>query len=61
MPVYAAFHLDLHCLPKYLLTGIQNEKGIHACTVILLGCMSYFMSETSSASIFYVRDQKWLM
>ena len=22
-----AFHLGLHCLPKYLFTGIQNEKG----------------------------------
>ena len=27
MPPYAAFHLGLHCLPKYLLTGIQNENG----------------------------------
>ena len=27
MPPYAAFHLGLHCLPKYLLTGIKNEKG----------------------------------
>ena len=27
MPHYAAFHLGLHCLPKYLYTGIQNEKG----------------------------------
>ena len=25
MPV--AFHLGLHCLPKYLSTSIQNEKG----------------------------------
>ena len=24
---YAAFHPGLHCLPKYLFTGIQNEKG----------------------------------
>ena len=24
---YAAFHLGLHCLPKYLFTDIQNEKG----------------------------------
>ena len=24
---YAAFHLGFHCLPKYLFTGIQNEKG----------------------------------
>ena len=23
----AAFHLGPHCLPKYLFTGIQNEKG----------------------------------
>ena len=23
---YAAFHLGLHCLPKYLFTGTQNEK-----------------------------------
>ena len=27
MPHYVAFHLGLHCLPKYLLAGIQNEKG----------------------------------
>ena len=38
MPPYAAFHLGLHCLlkyltvsrmkrPKYLFNGIQNEKG----------------------------------
>ena len=24
---YAPFHLDLHCLTKYLFTSIQNEKG----------------------------------
>ena len=24
---YAAFHLGLHCLPKYLLTSNQNENG----------------------------------
>ena len=23
---YAAFHLGLHCLPKDLLLGVQNEK-----------------------------------
>ena len=23
---YAAFHLDLHCLPKYLFNSIKNEK-----------------------------------
>ena len=27
MPHYAAFYLDLHCLPKYLFTSIQNVKG----------------------------------
>ena len=24
---YAAFHLGLHCLPKYIFTGTQNVKG----------------------------------
>ena len=24
---HVAFLLDLHCLPKYLFTSIQNEKG----------------------------------
>ena len=28
MPHNVAFHLDLHRLPKYLFTGIQNEKGL---------------------------------
>ena len=27
MPPYASFHLGLHCLPKYLFTSIQNDKG----------------------------------
>ena len=27
MPPYAAFHLSLHCLQKYMSTNIQNEKG----------------------------------
>ena len=28
MPPYAAFHVGLHCLPKYLFTGlIHNLKG----------------------------------
>ena len=26
MPPYGVFHLGLPCLPKYLFTGIQNEK-----------------------------------
>ena len=25
MPPYVAFQLGLHCLPKYIFTGIQNE------------------------------------
>ena len=31
MPPYAAFYQGLHCLLKYLFTGIQNEKskGLH--------------------------------
>ena len=31
MPPYAAFHRGLHCLPKYLFTGIQNAKGFRSC------------------------------
>ena len=27
------FHLSLHCLPKYLFTGIQNEKGQGHCYI----------------------------
>ena len=27
MQFYVAFHMGLHCLPKNLLMGIQNEKG----------------------------------
>ena len=27
MPYHAAFHLNLHCLPKHPLTGIQATKG----------------------------------
>ena len=27
MPPWAAFRLGLYSLPKYLFTGIQNEKG----------------------------------
>ena len=31
MPPYAAFHLGLDCLLKYLFTRIQNEKGSTPC------------------------------
>ena len=27
LPYYAAFHLGLHCLQKYLFRGIKNRKG----------------------------------
>ena len=27
MPHNVAFHLGLHCLPKYMFSSIQNEKG----------------------------------
>ena len=27
MPTYVAFHQGIHSLPKYIVTGIQNEKG----------------------------------
>ena len=27
MPPYAAFYLGIHCLPKYLFTGIQNQNN----------------------------------
>ena len=35
-----SFHLGLHCLPKYMSTGIQNEKGqigsiVAACLILL--------------------------
>ena len=29
IPPYVAFHLGLHCLPKYLFNGIQNEKSLY--------------------------------
>ena len=25
--IFAAFHLGLQCLPKYMFAGIQNERG----------------------------------
>ena len=31
MPHYAAFHLGLRCLPKYLFRGFPSLKGKHAC------------------------------
>ena len=40
MPPYAAFHLGLHSMPKYLF-GIQNEKVNYTCSYVVttyLGC-----------------------
>ena len=33
---YVAFHLGLHCLSKYLFTGISYEKGYKANQIINL-------------------------
>ena len=36
MPPFVAFHLGLHCLPKYLFfTGIVNEKGFNTNTCVV--------------------------
>ena len=47
-----AFHLGLHCLPKYWSTGIQNEKGqvgsiVAACLTLLNldACMITHLNE----------------
>ena len=40
VPPYAAFHLGLHCLPKYLFTDMQNKKvnfSIKTFAMILTG------------------------
>ena len=31
----AVFHLDLHCLPKYLFRGYQSKKGKDSCHLML--------------------------
>ena len=36
MPHHAAFHLGLHCLPKYLFTSIQSGKGYSLAVCILV-------------------------
>ena len=36
MQHYAAFHVGLHCLPKYQLRGFQNTKGL--CLLNLQSC-----------------------
>ena len=33
MQHYAAFHLGLHCLPKYPFRGFQNTKGKGDCNI----------------------------
>ena len=40
MQHYAAFHLWLHCLQKYLFSGFPNTKGQPSC---LTGCISVTM------------------
>ena len=35
LPPYVAFHLGLHCLPKYLFTSIQNEKGYDITAILV--------------------------
>ena len=34
---YAAFHLGLHCLPKYSFRGFSNTKGLNCITL----CVPY--------------------
>ena len=41
MPPHAAFHLGLHCLPKYLFTGIQNKKGYVVNVFLVSQMMQY--------------------
>ena len=31
-PHFVAFHLSLHCLPKYLFTGSQCTRGLKVCS-----------------------------
>ena len=31
----AAFHLVLHCLPKYSFRGFQNTKGAKQCYIVM--------------------------
>ena len=53
---YAAFHLDNDCLPKYLFTGIQNEKGYTNCgdpnevpqsSILIIDIKSFFRNRST--------------
>ena len=46
MPHYGAFHLDLHCLPKYPFGSFPFTKGRHICEISLTVhlCMSNLAS-----------------
>ena len=39
MTPYASFHLGLHCLPKYLFAGMQNEGQSPKNTTRFVMCM----------------------
>ena len=42
---YAAFHLSLHCFPKYLFTDILNEKGLSDGMIVMEKlelCLNHF-------------------
>ena len=47
MQHYAAFHLGLHCLPKYKPMGFQNRKGKHRCIIKLTGFVVFQESCTA--------------
>ena len=58
MPPYAAFHLGLHCLSKYLFTGIQNEKSY----TLAWGCRSYtfiYISLSNGSPVFQLIKIIW--
>ena len=46
MPPYAAFHLGLHCLPKYLFTITQNEK-VELCRTLSFCFFTEFLTRSS--------------
>ena len=69
MPPYAAFHLGLYCLPNYLFTGVQNEKGITKMQQrinqflpswmhVFLYCWFVYKTSFVHFSKFYRRDKK---
>ena len=65
MPPYAAFHLGLHCLPKYLFTSNLNKNGKpFVCWVILKAFLSSDISKMAfSKEVFleYHQSVKFLL